>query len=244
MITVQVDETIIFKLVYLVNITLGIFLISVDMANTQIGIIGTGDYARALAKRLMYSGHSVTCGSRTPARKNLAQIDPALKEVCISSTAECIEISDIIFLAIPAEVHNTIKKFSNNLEGKIVVDISNPVSEDDVKALDGSIAENLARLLPQAKIVKAFNTLSAYGLEVDASITTGNRDVLVSGEDAEAKNTIMQLARDLGFTAVDYGGLKMARELERIPILLFNGWGTSHKSCYYNVPNLACPWNC
>lgn len=206
------------------------------MAASEIGIIGTGDYARALAKRLLYSGHRVTCGSRNPDGKNLAQIDAALRDVRVDSVADCIDKANIIFLAIPPEVHNTIANLSSKLEDKIVVDISNPVSEEDAKASDGSIAENLAQILPETKIVKAFNTLSAYGLEVDASITTGNRDVLVAGNDAAAKQAVMQLARDLGFTAVDFGGLKMARELERIPILLFNGWGLATKVVLFMFP--------
>ena len=202
---------------------------SANMTKLEVGIIGTGDYARALAKRLLYGGYTVTCGSRSPERKNLAEIDPALKDVSITSITECITKSTIIFIAVPPEVHNSIKTFAEKLEGKVVVDVSNPVSEEDANALTESIAENLSQLLPSARVVKAFNTLSAYGLEVDASITTGNRDVLVAGDDPNAKASVMQLARDLGFTAVDYGGLKMARELEKIPVLLFNGWGLATK---------------
>ncbi len=199
------------------------------MESQNMGIIGTGDYARALAKRLIFSGHRVVCGSRNPSSKNLTQIDAALKDVSVCSIPDCITRCGLLFLAVPAEVHNTMEKFADQLKEKIIIDISNPLSEEDAKAMDVSLAESLAKLLPKSTIIKAFNTLSAYGLEVDASITTGNRDILVAGDVPAAKNAVMQLGRDLGFTAVDYGGLKMARELERIPILLFNGWGLATK---------------
>ncbi len=209
----------------------GLFdFVSGKMENKEVGIIGTGDFARALAKRLTYSGYRVTCGSRNPQAKNLARIDSALTDVSVRSVSECIQTCKILFVAIPPEVHNTLKKYNVGLAGKILIDISNPTSEEDADAMEESLAENLARMLPAATVVKAFNTLSAYGLEVDASITNGNRDVMVAGDDIQARNTVMQLARDLGFTAMDHGGLKMSRELERIPVLLFNGWGLATKT--------------
>ncbi len=202
--------------------------LTLKMNGQSVSIIGTGDFARALAKRLVYSGNTVICGSRSPGAHNLANIDPALKEVRVTNIKDCIAKSDVIFLAIPVEAHPSIKKFSSALDGKILVDISNPVSEEQIP-YGSSIVETLSSLVPKAKLVKAFNTLSAYGLEVDASITTGNREVFVSSDYPEAKVRVMQLARNLGFTSVDYGGLKMARELERMPILLFHGWGLATK---------------
>ncbi len=198
------------------------------MNGKSVSIIGTGDFARALGKRLVYSGHTVICGSRNPKAQNLANIDPALQEVKVTTIKDCITQSDVIFLAIPVEAHPSMKEYASLLEGKVLVDISNPVSEDQIPQ-GSSIVETLAGLVPGAKLVKAFNTLSAYGLEVDASITTGNREVFVSSDHPEAKVKVMQLARNLGFTSVDYGGLKMSRELERMPILLFHGWGVATK---------------
>ena len=127
--------------------------------STTVSIIGTGDFARGLALRLLKCGHKVNAGSRHPERVQLAMLQDA------------IQASEVIFLAIPSSAHATFAKHDAILEGKIVVDVSNT----DKPKKNWSVAEELANLLPKSNIVKGVNTIPAYSLHLE--LNNGNRDV-------------------------------------------------------------------
>ncbi len=85
-----------------------------------------------------------------------------------------------------------------------------------------SQAEYLQSLAPKAKVVKAFNVLSAYSLESGG--IQGSREVLLAGDDGYAKAAVSSVIRASGFTPVDMGGLRAAREIEDIPVRRFRTW--------------------
>lgn len=184
-----------------------------------VGILGTGDFARALAKRLYFSGYDVIIGSRRPETKSMSAIDECLCNVALVSTEECIKSVSIIFLAIHAEnFKDLLEEHADKLEGKIVVDVSNRDRPSELH----SHAEYLQRLLPTATVVKAFNVISAYAMENDYN--TSSKQVFISSNDENARRTIANLARNMNFTPIDYGGLFAARKIEKHPLRLFPEW--------------------
>ncbi|XP_052784602.1 metalloreductase STEAP4-like isoform X3 [Mya arenaria] len=185
----------------------------------QIGIIGTGDFARALAKRLYFSGYDVIMGSRKPETKMLSAIDECLCNVSLTTTEECVKSVSILFLAVHVEnfkdlVHGNEESF----DGKILIDVSNRDRPNTVH----SNAEYLQTLVPNATIVKAFNVISAYAMENDYN--TSSRQVFIASNSGNARSVVSNVAKDMNFRPVDFGGLFAARRIENHPLRLFPDW--------------------
>ncbi|KGN38112.1 NADPH-dependent F420 reductase [Knoellia subterranea] len=130
---------------------------------------------------------------------------------------------DIVVLAVPyPEVAGIIEARREQLAGKVIVDITNPVNFETFDGLtvpaDSSAAAVIAEALPEAKVVKAFNTTFGGTLaakEVGPLPTT----VLIAGDDADAKATVAEFVEAGGLTVIDAGALKRARELEALGFL-------------------------
>lgn len=188
----------------------------------KIGILGTGDYARALAKRLLRSGYQVIMGSRDPDYQRVTSIDEELKPVKLETINNVLSNENIfiVFLAVHSKNFTACLAPSIVSVGdKILIDISN----QDKLNKGESNAEKLAETFPGVRIVKAFNTLSAYVLESDTF--GGTKQVLIASNDQEARDKVSALSREMGFTPIDYGTLRSARELEAYPLTLMYGWG-------------------
>lgn len=186
-----------------------------------VGIIGTGDYGRALAKRLLRCGYDVIMGSRYPDHTRLTQIDERLAYVKVKSRKELLEDSniEIVFLAIHASnFESSLSSFRNQIQDKIFIDISNRERLSKTE----SNAEKLLHAFPGLRVVKAFNTLSAYALESDTF--GGAKQVLIASDDTTAREKVSSLAREMGFTPVDYGVLSASREIEAYPLTFMVGW--------------------
>ena len=130
---------------------------------------------------------------------------------------------DIVILAVPyPAVSDVIAKRADQLAGKVVVDITNPLNFETFDALvvpaDSSAAAQIAAALPQSRVVKAFNTVGAEVM-VDPRYPDGPAVLPVAGDDTAAKATALALARDLGFAPIDAGPLSMARYLEPFAML-------------------------
>jgi len=130
---------------------------------------------------------------------------------------------DIVVLAVPhPALDDIVARHGAELAGKIVVDITNPLNFETFDSLvapaDGSRAGELAKALPDSRVLKAFNTNFAATL---ASKTVGGQPttVLIAGDDVAAKNTLADVVRAGGVAAVDAGSLSRARELESVGFL-------------------------
>ena len=190
---------------------------------TTIGVLGTGDFARAITKRLLLSGYEVFLGSRFPQERDLKTIDEIFADVKIVTHDECFTNPKIkIFILAVNYIHyaSIVKRYEDFVKDKILIDVSNK----DVLSKTESNAENLANMLPECHIVKAFNTLSAYAIESD--IFGGSRRVLIASNSSFAHMVISNLSRDMGFTPVNVGGLQNARKLETYQLTLMAGWGS------------------
>lgn len=184
-----------------------------------LGILGTGDFARALAKRLYFSGYDVIIGSRKPEDKSFSAIDECLCNLSLVTTEECIKSVSIIFLAIHVEnFKDLLEEHADKLDGKIVVDVSNR----DRPSESHSNAEYLQKIIPHSSVVKAFNIISAYAMENDYN--TSSRQVFIASNNELARGAIANIARNMNFTPVDFGSLIAARRIEKHPLRLFPDW--------------------
>ena len=137
------------------------------MANNNcVALIGTGDYARAMALRLLRHGYHVTLHSRFPRRNTLASRCKELAGVTILSWNESFNYASYVIVAVPDHAYSSLTKLSSSLAGRIVIDVSNPTSSTTG---DKSNAEVLQDILPKSRVIKAFNSVSAYTLQSEAS---------------------------------------------------------------------------
>lgn len=181
--------------------------------SNRIGVIGSGDFGRALAGRLAQAGFAPVIGSRNP--QQTRGLCPEGVEI---DSVEAACRNQIIIIAIPYFFYHTLP--SSLLQGKILIDVSNRASikRTEIK----SQAECLADLNPSSEVVKAFNVLSAYSLESGG--IQGSKQVFMAGNSSEAKDKVGNIIRQAGFTPVDLGGITAARTIEDIPVSLFPSW--------------------
>lgn len=191
----------------------------------KVGILGTGNFASAIAQRLALAGYDVTVASRRPEdRKLTLRSDVCLSSlqsaIHLTSVSECLERCHVVIVALHHE-HFTgffTPEVAQKAAGKILVDVSNR----STRGVQPSNAKLLSSLVPGAHVVKAFNTLSAYVLESETA--GGSRMVCVAGDDAEARVVVCSLARDLGFECQESGGLESAWQLEESVLTVFPEW--------------------
>ncbi|XP_041822425.1 metalloreductase STEAP3-like isoform X1 [Chelmon rostratus] len=186
-----------------------------DPGAPVVGILGTGDFSRSLARRLVASGYQVVVGSRTPKRS--VALFP--EEAEVTSQMEAASQADLVFVAVFPEHHSTLVELKPTLAGKTLVDVSNGLRIN----LDGpSNAEQLADLFPESSVVKGFNTISAWTLQMGPR--DGSRQVFLCSDSSKAKSSVIQLCRRMGFIPVDMGLLSSSLEIENIPLYLFPSW--------------------
>jgi 8-hydroxy-5-deazaflavin:NADPH oxidoreductase len=185
----------------------------------DVTIIGTGNMARGIGTRVLAGGHNLTVVGKDTQRAEAVVED--LDGGRAVETGDPVE-GDVVVLAVYyPDARAAVEQAGDQLAGKVVVDITNPVNETFdglVVPPDGSATQELASLAPGARFVKAFNTTFANTLS--AGEVAGQRlDVLIAGDDEEAKASVATLARDGGLNPIDAGQLKRARELEALGLL-------------------------
>jgi 8-hydroxy-5-deazaflavin:NADPH oxidoreductase len=171
----------------------------------KIAMIGKGNVGQALAEGLQRAGHEIRFGSRDPKQP----------------VADAIAWGEVVILAVPWKTHETIaRSVGNSLDRKTVVDVSNILtpSYDLAIGFSTSGAEELQKLLPNAKVVMAFNTVFAQTMKT-GQVHGERLTVFVAADDGASKKTVRKLAEDIGFDSVDAGGLKSARYLEPMGVL-------------------------
>jgi predicted dinucleotide-binding enzyme len=177
----------------------------------QIAIIGAGNVGTALAQSLTRAGHDVTVSAAHPEHAREAAARTGAKAA--ASNAEAVSGADVVVLAVPATAFETVaSEIGRDVSGKVVVDVANrPTPNPDGPAT--SIAEELQAQLPGASVVKAFNTAFA-SRQADPSVGGIAPDGFVAGDDAAAKQQVLQVVESVGFRPVDAGSLASARTLE------------------------------
>lgn len=202
---------------------------------------GTGPEGRGLATRFALAGHRVIIGSRKAERGAAAaqEVTAAIDrnghgEVSGGTNEEAATQADLIVITVPYDGHRaTLESLRPMLAGKIVVDAAVPMRFDrgprPVAVEEGSATEEAAAVLPESRVIGAFHNLSAEVLlDPQAAV---DADVLVTGNDAEAKRAVCALAEQIeGVRAVDAGPLRFSRFVEHLTVLLIgiNGRYRAH----------------
>ncbi len=187
---------------------------------SSISIIGLGNMAKALADRAVAGGNTVEIIGRDPVKAK--ELAAALGGATVG-TAGTAPMGDIVIVAVPyASAAAVIGQYGDALHGKVVVDITNPITPDFRGFLtpEGtSGAQEIAKAAPTgAHVVKAFNTLFSNVLA--AGPAEGRPvDVFIAGDDARAKARVSAFIESLGLHPMDAGPLPMARALENATLL-------------------------
>jgi predicted dinucleotide-binding enzyme len=194
----------------------------------KITVIGAGNMGSAFVKQLTRAGHQVSVTARDAAKaEQVAAAHPGARAV---PTAAAAEGADAVVLATAYGDAASALKAVGDLRGKVVIDITNPLTADYMGLTIGhttSAAEEIAEAAPGAEVVKAFNTVFAQVLAEGADFGNGRKvSVFVAGDSERAKQTAGAIANSLGFDVVDAGGLKNARYLEPLAGLnIYLGYG-------------------
>ncbi len=187
----------------------------------NIAILGTGRMAKALATLLAQAGHSVVLGSRDAGRT--AAIGEELgSAVSVTGITEAVERADVVALAVPYDVVLQTIDAAGGLAGKTVIDLTNPLTADMRGLTVGhttSAAEIIQGAAPDARVVKAFNTVFAAVLRAGGKIEGEPATIFVAADDADAKEIVSQLIADCGMIPVDSGALVASRLLEPVGLL-------------------------
>jgi predicted dinucleotide-binding enzyme len=202
----------------------------------DVAVLGTGTVGRTVAGRLHQLGHAVVVGTRDPTA-TLARTEPDgmgnppfsawhadHPEIRVDTFPAAASRAELVVNASSGAAALEVLRLAGgaNLAGKVVVDISNPLDFSGgfpptlfVKDTD-SLAEQIQRAFPEAKVVKTLNTLTA-SLMVDPRSLGESTSVFVSGDDAEAKATVGALLESFGHDdVIDLGPLETARGTEMI----------------------------
>jgi 8-hydroxy-5-deazaflavin:NADPH oxidoreductase len=200
----------------------------------KIAIIGAGNVGGALGRAWLKSGHEVMFGVRNPSSPKVAALLAAMGGRAVAGcVAEAVAYGAAVALCTPWNVTEAVVREARDLAGKILIDCTNPV-ENDLSGLavgrTTSGAELVASWVPDARVVKAFNTV---GFEIMAAPTFAGRaaTMLIAGDDEAANAIVFDLARQIGFDPLNAGPLAIARLLEPMALLWINlaviqGFGT------------------
>jgi predicted dinucleotide-binding enzyme len=188
---------------------------------STISIIGSGSMAAAIGSLAAKAGHTVEVMSRDAAKARALA-----KQVGAGATAGTFGAApagDIVILAVPySAVLDVVKQYGEELAGKLLVDITNPVAPDYTSFVtpgDSFGAREIAKVAPvNADIVKAFNTQFSHVLAA-GPVEGHPLDVFIAGDDAQAKARVSAFIESLGLRPMDTGPLLMARTLEYVCLL-------------------------
>jgi 8-hydroxy-5-deazaflavin:NADPH oxidoreductase len=182
----------------------------------RVGILGAGPVGQTLAAKLRELGHGVTIGTRTPRDGAVSYAESAAgAEVVINATSGTVSLDALAAAG------------ADNLAGKVLIDVSNPLDASQgfpprvAIGSDDSIGEQIQRTYPDARVVKALNTVNAQ-LMVDPASVPGEHVLFVAGDDADAKAQVVELLGSFGWPAgriVDLGDIAGARATEQYLVL-------------------------
>ncbi|MGB8701127.1 MAG: NADPH-dependent F420 reductase [Thermosynechococcaceae cyanobacterium] len=190
----------------------------------KISFIGIGNVGAPLADRLQKLGHQVMIAARDPQSQTVQSALDRNPDLLVQLPLEAIESADVVFLVTPfTAIESAITPLKAALNGKVLVDCTNPVGANLTHALDSqtSGSETLQQLIPDTDIVKAF---TIYGYEnFEDSDYPGYGDLkpamLIAGDDSDAKGVVADLCQQLGWEPIDTGNLAMSLHLEHMTLL-------------------------
>ena len=191
----------------------------------NIGMLGTGTVGATIGSKLLELGHAVKMGARSAANEKAAAWAGSQGANASHGTfTDAAAFGEMVFNCTSGQASLAAleQAGADNLNGKVLVDIANPLDFSrgmppslTVSNTD-SLAEQIQRAFPGARVVKTLNTMNA-GVMVNPALVPGDHDVFVSGNDADAKAQVTALLRDFGWRSIiDLGDITSARGVEMI----------------------------
>jgi predicted dinucleotide-binding enzyme len=188
-------------------------------AQVTVGILGAGAMAQALAIRLAEGGYTIALSNRRgPASLTdiVASLGPAVRAATVEEAAE----AAVVIVAIPwSQLPSTLSRIPD-WGGRTVIDTTNPIEPPDFSVADlgGRTSSEVVRdLVPGARLVKAFNTLTPAMIARDPREAGGRRVIFFAGDDAAARGEVNDLLTACGFAGVDLGDLATGGRLQQFP---------------------------
>lgn len=205
----------------------------------RMGVLGSGMVAQALSARLAELGYEVLIGTRDA--EKLKGWQSSNQRVMIGSFAETAAHGEMVFNATngAASLQALSMAGAENLSGKILVDVSNPLDFSNgfppsltVFGTD-SLAEQIQRAFPLTKVVKTLNTVTARVMVYPLEVANGDHHVFISANDVEAKSQVMELLRSFGWVNIfDLGDLSTARGTEAYLLLWVRLFGAMNTGMF------------
>ena len=194
----------------------------------NITILGAGNMGSAFVKQFTRAGHNVRVTARSA--EKAAAVAAANPGAVALPPSEALGDSTVVIIATGYQDAVPALKSLGSLAGKVVIDVTNPLSADYTGLTIGhatSAAEEIAKAFPKAEVVKAFNTLFAQVVGEGAAFAEGQTaPAFVASDSERAKATATSLAQSIGFDAIDAGPLRNARYLEPLAGLnIYLGYG-------------------
>jgi len=185
----------------------------------KIGIIGSGNIGSTLGDFWAKAGHQVLFSSRNP-EKLKPLVDKIGPQARAGTVSEAIAFGDVVLIAVPyGSMAQISKDYAKDLAGKIVMDTGNAVLARDgeigKEAREKGVGLTTQRLLPGARVVRAFNTLGVNRLRNNANRAEGRIAIPMAGDDQDALKVASRLVRDAGFDPAVLGGMDRSRLFEQ-----------------------------
>lgn len=185
-----------------------------------IAIIGVGRMAEGLGKRLVDGGETVTLLGRDAAKTATAAERIGATAGAVSDAAK----AEVVVLSVPWGATGDAVRAAGDLAGKVVVDITNPVGPELSLGIGmtTSAAEEIQKLVPKARVVKAFNTIFVELYDLELGSDDIPPQVPYCGDDQSAKDRVRAMIRAIGFEPLDSGPLRNARFIEPLALMTIN----------------------
>lgn len=194
----------------------------------NIGIIGSGQVAQALAKGFIEEGHKVMIGTRDFLKPDIVGLKDTYTQLKLGSFSDAASFADAVVLATKGEAAIDALHLAGaeNLENKIIMDATNPIAnaapENGVlrffTSLEESLMERLQIAFPQSKFVKVFNSVG-NALMYKPVLQGGKPSMFICGNDKVAKQTVSEILSSFGWETEDMGSVTAARAIEPLCIL-------------------------
>ncbi|HWJ96337.1 MAG TPA: NADPH-dependent F420 reductase [Telluria sp.] len=196
----------------------------------KVTIVGAGNMGKGFVKQLSGAGHQVTLTARDLAKAQALASDYA--NVTVLPAGQALGDADVVIVATGYADAVAALQSLGNLDGRVVVDITNPLTADYMGLTIGhatSAAEEIAKAVPGAHVVKAFNTVFASVLAEGPQVAGQRVPVFYASDSEQGRALVRSLVDSIGFAPVDAGPLKNARYLEPVAGLnIYFGYGAGH----------------
>ncbi len=194
----------------------------------KVGIIGSGSVGQTLAKAFTNEGYEVMLGTRNTSKPEVIEFNKNNPNIKIGIFNSVASFGEIIVLAVGGDVAEEALKESgiDNLKNKIVIDVTNPIKKEAPEKgvikyftnINYSLMETLQQQVPQAKLVKAFNSVGS-ALMYKPNFGETKPTMFIAGNDEAAKQTVVNILNAFGWEAEDMGTAEAARAIEPLAIL-------------------------